>query len=150
MSPIAQPNIQVANPMSTSANKLLIHRLIEEVINTGDVARLPEFVAPGFLDEFREHILAVRRTYPDLHLTIDQQIAEGDLVATCVTMTGTHRGEWPPGAKPTNKPVRMQGVNIDRIREGLIVEHGGAANQMEAFMEIGVLQLAESGPPPHS
>jgi hypothetical protein len=47
-------------------------------------------------------------TYPDLHLQIEEQVAEGDLVATRVTMTGTHRGEWPPGVKATNKPFELQ------------------------------------------
>lgn len=140
--------------MSALENKLLIRRFIEEVVNTGDTGRLAEFIAPDFRDQngpsgraagiegCRQHILAVRATYPDLHLTIDEQIGEGQLVATCVTMTGTHRGEWPPGAKPTNKPVRIQAVNIDRVRDGLIVEHGGAANEMAAFMEIGLIRVA--------
>src|SRR5262249_26025387 len=93
------------------------------------------------IDGGRAHILAVRITYPDLHLTIEDQIAEGDLVATCVRMTGTHSGEWPPGAKPAHKCVRMNAVNIDRVRDGLIVEHGGAANEMMAFLEIGLLRF---------
>ena len=142
--------------MSASENKLLIRRYIEEVVNTGDVNRLHEFVAADYrerddpfgriagIEGCREHIRAVRTTYPDLHLTIEDQIAEGDLVATCVAMTGTHCGEWPPGAQPTNKLVRMKAVNIDRVREGLIVEHGGAANEMAAFMEIGLIRFGES------
>jgi predicted ester cyclase len=140
--------------MSTSENKLLIRRFLEEVVNTGDVGRLPEFVAPDFRETLdpsgrvsgiagcRAHVLGVRDVYPDLHLTIDEQIAEGDLVASCITMTGTHRGAWPPGARPTNKPVRMQAVNIDRVRDGLIVEHGGAANEMAAFLEIGAIRCS--------
>jgi predicted ester cyclase len=139
--------------MSEAENKLLIRKYLEEIVNTGDTSRLHEFVAPDFRDQndpsgrnvgiegCRRHILDVRTTYPDLHLTIVDQIAEGDLVATCVAMTGTHRGEWPPGAKPTNKPVRMTGVNIDRVREGRIVEHGGAANELGAFIEIGLIRF---------
>jgi predicted ester cyclase len=139
--------------MSEAENKLLIRRYIEEIVNTGDTGRLPELVAPDFRDQndppgrkggiegCRQHITDVRTTYPDLHLTIEDQIAEGDLVATCVTMTGTHRGEWPPGAKPTNKPVRITAVNIDRVRDGRIVEHGGAANELGAFIEIGLIRF---------
>lgn len=56
-------------------------------------------------------------------------------------MTGTHCGEWPPGAKPTNKPVRITAVNVDRIRQGRIVEHGGAANELKAFIEIGLIRF---------
>jgi predicted ester cyclase len=141
--------------MSTSENKLLIRRFIEEVVNTGDVSRLNEFVAPDFRDlndpsnriagieGCRQHILAVRTTYPDLHLTIENQIAEEDLVATLVTMTGTHRGEWPPGAKPTNKRVRITAVNINRVRDGHIVEHVGAANELGPFLEIGLIRVSD-------
>lgn len=142
--------------MSVDENKLLIRRFIEEVVNTGDVARMHEFVAPDYrerdtepgriagIEGYREHIEAVRLTYPDLHLTIDEQIAEGELVATCVSMTGTHSGEWPPGAKPAHKPVSMKAVNIDRVRNGLIVEHGGSASELLAFLEIGLIRVAES------
>jgi predicted ester cyclase len=139
--------------MSAADNKLLVRKFIEEIVNTGDTGRLHEFVSADFrerhdrsgriagIEGCREHILGVRTTYPDLHLTIEEQIAEGHLVATLVTMTGTHRGEWPPGAKPTTKPVRMTGVNIDRVRGGRIVEHGGAANELAAFMEIGLIHF---------
>ena len=139
--------------MYEAENKRLVRRFIEEVINTGDVDRLRDFIAPDFrerndrpgviagIEGCREHILAVRRTYPDLHLDIEEQIAEGEWVATLITMTGTHRGGWPPGAKPANQPVRIAGVNINRVRGGRIVEHGGAANELAAFLEIGLIRV---------
>ncbi len=90
--------------MSSEASKLVVRRLIEEVVNTGDVERLGEFVSPDFHEtndpntvgviSMRAHVLAVRQTYPDLHITIEQQIAEGEWVATRVTASGTHLGWW--------------------------------------------------------
>ena len=86
--------------MSTGENKQLVRRYIEEVVNAGDVERLAEFIAPDYsdtndqtgrssgLEGAKRHILAVRRTYPDLHLTIEQQIAEGDWVVTRITARG--------------------------------------------------------------
>ena len=139
--------------MSAAENKVIVRRYIEEVVNTGDVARLDEFIAAGFRQQVdppghiagiagcRDHILAVRMTYPDLLLQIEKQVAEGDLVATRVTMTGTHRGEWPPGVKATNKPVRITAVNFDRVQNGRIVEHGGAANELMALIECGVIHF---------
>lgn len=133
--------------------KLLVRRYYEEIVNTGDTTQLHEFVSPHFrelndpsgriagIEGCRDHIVAVRKTYPDLHLRIEDQIAEGEFVATRVSMTGTHSGEWPPGAKPTHKPVRMTAVNWDRVRDGLIVEHGGAANEVLAFLEIGLIRF---------
>jgi predicted ester cyclase len=85
------------------------------------------------------HVLGVRQTYPDLHVTVEQQIAEGDWVATRVTARGTHLGAW-LGMRPTGKPVRITGVNLDRVVGGLIVEHGGAANVLETLLSIGAVR----------
>jgi predicted ester cyclase len=90
----------------------------------------------------KEHIIGVRQTYPDLTLTIDQQIAEGDYVATCITARGTHSGIW-LGIKPTGKVVTYTGVNVDKVVDGLIVEHGGAANLLGPLLEIGAVRVVE-------
>ena len=92
--------------MTSDQNKLVVRRYIEEVINTGNVDRIAEFVSAEYVEVYRgirspvgvdgarKHVLDVRQTYPDLHLTIDRQIAEGDWVVTQVTARGTHRGSW--------------------------------------------------------
>jgi predicted ester cyclase len=82
------------------------------------------------------------RPYPDLHLTIEQQIAEGEWVVTRVTARGTHQGVW-LGMKPTGEKVQMTAVNIDRVVDGRIVEHGGAANLLEPLLKIGAIRIAE-------
>lgn len=135
-------------------NKVLVRRYIEEVVNTGNVDRIAEFISSDYIEVHdniehpigvegaKEHILGVRRTYPDLHVTIEQQIAEGDWVVTRITARGTHQGAW-LGMKPTGKAVEITGVNIDRVADGLIVEHGGAANLLEPFLEIGAIRLAD-------
>ncbi|MHC1766322.1 MAG: ester cyclase [Verrucomicrobiia bacterium] len=82
----------------------------------------------------------MRQTYPDLHLTIDRQVAEGDWVVTLVTARGTHSGTW-LGMKPTGKAVEITAVNVDRVVDGLIVEHGGAANLLEPLLEIGAVRV---------
>jgi predicted ester cyclase len=132
-------------------NKALVRRYYEEVVNTGAVDRLAEFIAPEYAemhDNVRypiglagaaEHVTGVRRTYPDLHLTVEQQIAEGEWVVTRVTMRGTHQGEW-LGIRPTGKPVEMTAVNIDRVVNGRIVEHGGAANLLGPLLQIGAIR----------
>jgi len=140
--------------LSAEENKLLVRRYYEEVVNTGNVDLLTEFVSPDYVEVYnnikhpiglkgaQDHILGVRNTYPDLHLTIEQQITEGEWVVTRVTMRGTHKGVW-LGMKPTGKKVEMCAVNIDRVVEGRIVEHGGAANLLEPLLEIGALQIAD-------
>jgi predicted ester cyclase len=133
---------------------LLVRRYYEEVVNTGDVNQLAEFVSPAYvevhnntrhpigLEGAKEHVLGVRETYPDLHLTIEQQIAGGEWVVTRVTARGTHEGVW-LGMRPTGEKVEMTAVNIDRVVDGRIVEHGGAANLLEPFLEIGAIRIAD-------
>jgi len=140
--------------LSGEENKLLVRRYYEEVVNTGDIDLLAEFVSPDYvevhnnirypvgLEGAKEHVLGVRNTYPDLHLTVEQQIAEDEWVVTRVTARGTHKGVW-LGMKPTGKKVKMTAVNIDRVVDGLLVEHGGAANLLEPLLEIGALRIAD-------
>jgi len=92
------------------------------------------------LEGARAHALGVRQTYPDLHLTIDRQIAEGDWVVSCITASGTHLGEW-IGIAPTGKRVTFTGVNVDRVAGGKLVEHGGAANMLGPLLEIGAIRV---------
>jgi len=140
--------------MSTEENKLLVRRYLEEVVNTGNVGRLTEFISPDYtevynnaryptgVDGAKKHVLGVRETYPDLHVEIEQQIAEGDWVVTRITARGTHSGSW-LGMKPTGKAIEISGVNIDKVIDGRIVEHGGAANLLEPLLEIGAIRVAD-------
>lgn len=140
--------------MSVEENKLLVRPYYEEVVNTGNVDRTAEFVSPDYVEVYnnvrhsiglegaKQHVLDVRQTYPDLHLIIEQQIAKGEWVVTRVTMRGTHRGVW-RGMTSTGKRVEMTGVNIDRVVDGRIVEHGGAANVLEPWLEIGAIRIAD-------
>ena len=133
-------------------NKLLVRKYIEEVINTGVVDEIEKYISNDYTEIFegkryllgidgaREHIRGVRRTYLDLTLTIEQQVAEGEYVATCITARGTHQGEW-LGIKPTGKLVTYTGVNIDRVVNGRIAEHGGAANLLGPLLEIGGVRV---------
>ncbi|NIS75950.1 MAG: hypothetical protein GTO08_11910 [Deltaproteobacteria bacterium] len=138
--------------MVIEENKLLVRRFIDEVVNTGKVDKMEEFISPAYVEIHdgkecrigiggaKEHILGVRQTYPDLILTVERQIAEGDWVATCITARGTHKGLW-VGIKPTGRFVTFTGVNINRIEGGFIVEHGGAANLFGPLLEIGAIKV---------
>jgi steroid delta-isomerase-like uncharacterized protein len=136
--------------------KALVRRYYEEVVNTGAVDEVARFVSPDYvevhdntrhaigLEGVKQHIRGVRQTYPDLHLTIEQQIAEGEWVATRVTMRGTHLGEW-IGIRPTGRVLEVTAVNIDRVVDGRIVEHGGAANLLGPLLEIGAIEVVRRG-----
>ena len=136
---------------TTNNNKDLVRRYYEEVVNTGNLANLERFISPDYVEVYegvrhpiglegaRSHIAGGRATYPDIYLTIEQQIAEGEWVVTRLTARGTHRGEW-MGIKPTGKAVEITAVNIDRVVDGRIVEHGGAADLLGPFLKIGAVK----------
>jgi predicted ester cyclase len=138
--------------MSIEENKQVIRRFIEEIINTGNIEEIEKYIAPDYTEVHegkkypigikgaKEHILGVRKTYPDLKLTVERQIGEGQWVATCITAAGTHSGSW-MGIKPTGKTVVYTGVNINKIVDGRIIEHGGAANLLGPLLEIGAIQI---------
>ena len=139
--------------MSTiDQNKLLIRRYYAEVVNTGDVDRVPDFVSSDYVENYngtrnecglegaKAHIQGVRSTFTDLHLAIERQIAEGEWVVSQVMVRGVHTGDWME-MKPTGRVVEMYAVNVDRIINGKIVEHGGAANMLESLLSIGSVKV---------
>ena len=136
--------------MKTSNNKEIIRRFVEEIENTGDVSEIKEFIAEDYTEVFEgeryqigiqgaiDHVLGVRQVYPDLKLTIENQISEGEWVVTTYSVTGTFKNEW-FGMKHTGKSITYTGVNVDRIKDGKIVEHGGAANLLNPLLKAGVI-----------
>ncbi len=71
--------------------------------------------------------------FPDLSITVEDMIAEGDRVAARVTMRGTHLGEF-MGVAPTGKPVEVRAIDMFRIANGKIVEHWGHADDPANFL----------------
>ena len=82
----------------------------------------------------RKHLVALKETYPDYAMKIIRQYSDGDYVISEFIMRGTHKGEF-IGIKPTNKILEITGIDIDKVIDGKIVEHGGAANTFETFIE---------------
>jgi len=133
-------------------NKTLVRRFYEEVANTGKVDKIEDFISPEYeethdgkryaigIEGAKAHVIGVRETYPDLQLEIERQISEGQWVVTCLTATGTHEGAW-LGIKPTGKVVSFTVVNVDRVVDGRIIEHGGAANMLGPLLEIGAVRV---------
>jgi predicted ester cyclase len=131
-------------------NKTIIRRFIDEVENTGDVSKIHEFISKDYVEihdgkRYKisiqgaiDHVLGVRKVYPDLKLTVEHQISEGEWVVTIYSVTGTFEKEW-FGMKPTGKPITYTGVNVDRVRDGKIIEHGGAANLLNPLLDAGVI-----------
>jgi len=130
-----------------------IKRFYEDITSNNLIDQLPDYVAenctvrvgeklyPVGIEGMKEHLIAVRKTYPDLKMTVTRQYVCADTVISEFIMEGTHLGEW-LGMQPSGKKLFITGVDIDRITDGKIVEHSGAANTFDAFFEAGIIKPA--------
>jgi predicted ester cyclase len=117
--------------MGTTENKAVAARFIDEVFNNGNYKVIDELLAADFVahvggteqgrDAFGGMVRSYRDGFPDYHCVINDQMAEGDRVATRWTFSGTHDGQL-MGMAPTGRRVTVTGVAIDRIADGKLVE----------------------------
>ena len=87
---------------------------------------------------FYDALTALRRTYPDYTMRITRQFTDGEYVISEFVMRGTHGGLW-LGIQPTGRVLEFNGVDIDRVRDGRIIEHGGAVNTFETLWQQGLI-----------
>ena len=114
--------------MSVVENKALIKRYIDEVWNKGVVDLLDDLYDPSFtgggyggIPELSAAITAYRKSFPDLHFTIEDAVAEDERIAYRWIARGTHHGEF-AGIAPTGKPITVTGITILRIVDGKIID----------------------------
>lgn len=116
---------------------IVSENLLEELpqyISTSCVLINGECRIPLGLEGMKEHLTAVKQTYPDYSMRVIRQYEDGDSIISEFIMEGTHEGEW-IGIKPTHKRLSFTGVDIDKVIDGKIVEHGGAVNTFETLYE---------------
>jgi steroid delta-isomerase-like uncharacterized protein len=118
-----------------------IARRVYKIISTGDFERAEEIVDPDvadnecplergrpkLIDTFKETFSEAREAFPDIRVTVEDLVAEGDRVAARVTMRGTHQRDF-QGLAPTGKRVQVRAIDMFRISNGKIVEHWGHAD----------------------
>jgi steroid delta-isomerase-like uncharacterized protein len=136
--------------MGTEENKAVYRRFLELGFNTGNFAALGEVLSADYVDhdappgippgpEGIAHLLApYRAAFPDVHMTVDAQVAEGERVATRYTFRGTHRGDL-MGIPPTGKQVEMTGTTIARIVDGKMVEAWVNYDLLGMMQQLGVI-----------
>jgi steroid delta-isomerase-like uncharacterized protein len=114
--------------MSVVDNRALVLRYLDEAWNNGKVDILDELYDPGFsgggyggIPEFKAAITAYRRSFPDLHFTIEDTVAEEERIAFRWIARGTHQGDF-AGIAATGKPITVTGITILRIVAGKIVD----------------------------
>ena len=114
---------------------------VSEYISEDCTVRVGEESFPSGIDGMKQHLIDVRKTYPDLKMKIIRQYCDGDYVISEFIAECTHKGEW-LGMKPSGKQLTFTGVDIDKVIDGKIVEHGGAMNTFEALFAEGIIKPA--------
>jgi predicted ester cyclase len=114
-------------------------RALEEVCSGRDLGGIPDVYHPRFVDhvntlEYRGHEGARRSValylelFPDLSFTVEDQVSEGDRVASRWRLEGTHRG----------RKVTLRGIVISRFEDGRIIEDWAASDTMEIPRQLGL------------
>jgi len=135
--------------MSVEANKAAFQRFFEEAANKGDLAVIDElfdsnvvYHLPGSEpvrgpEGVKGVVSAFRTAFPDLHVTIEQFIGEGETIAARVTPRGTNTGEL-MGMAPTGKQAQWSVVHVCRFSNGRIAEDRITFDQLGFLQQLGL------------
>ena len=127
-------------------HKDMVKYFYEVIVSENLLDELPKYIAEDCvqrvgekeifmgIDGMKQHLVALKKTYPDYTMKIIRQYVTDDYVISEFIMRGTHKGEF-IGITPTNEVLEITGVDIDKVIDGKIVEHGGATNTFETFFE---------------
>jgi predicted ester cyclase len=138
--------------MSKEANKEKERRIVEEVINRGKMGVLEECLSEDFIyhgpggvevkgiEGYTQFTAALRSAYPDIRVTIEDILGEGDLVATRTFCTFTFTGKAGPDSL-NGQRVSMTGSILDRFKGGKIAETWEQYDRLDLFQQLGVLPV---------
>jgi steroid delta-isomerase-like uncharacterized protein len=138
--------------MSSEQNKAIVRRLFEEPWK-GNLDVVDELVASDYIGHdpanpeplhgpagVKEFISTYRAAFPDARITVEQQLAEGDLVATRWSGRGTHEGEL-LGIQPTGKQATVSGLTISRLVGGKVVEEFQNWDTFGLMQQLGAIPV---------
>lgn len=137
--------------MSIEKNRELAKRFVERVWNKGDLDVLDEIVTPNFVhhdpsvqefgsgaDGFKRFIKVQRKAFPDMQISLEDQIVTEDAVVDRWTGRGTHEAEF-MGLEPTGREVVASGITIHRIADGKIAESWNNYDTLGMLRQLGAL-----------
>ncbi|WP_448628716.1 ester cyclase [Geodermatophilus sp. URMC 64] len=141
----------------TERNKTIVRDFIDALFTRGDLSAVDTYLAEDYLDHDppmgcapdREGMRAAGRITragcPDWHSDLHRLVAEGDIVVEHFTAGGTHRGEL-LGVPPTGRTVTLRGINIFRVRDGVICERWGRLDDLGMLAGLGVVRTPDMAP----
>jgi steroid delta-isomerase-like uncharacterized protein len=130
-------------------NKVIVLRHWEEVVSKGKLDLIDEIFAPDFVaheadqdirgpEGVRQFILMLRAAFPDLQVTVEDVLAEGDKVVQRWSAHGSHQGEL-MGLAPSGKRIFVAGITISRFEGGKVAEEWELYDMMGMMQQLGAL-----------
>ena len=135
---------------ASDANKALLKRLYDEVINGRNLDLIDELLADDFVEheEFpgvpptregvKQTFAMFYAAFPDIHFRVDDIVAEGDVVAARVTVTGTHEGEF-LGIPATGRAVEVTAMDFVSFQNGEATAHWGVSDMVSLLQQLGAM-----------
>ncbi len=136
--------------MSLEENKFVVRQFVEEILNNGNVDAAGDYVADSVIElapfpgqgpglaGLKDVIAGMRIAFPDMHWTIEEQIAEADKVFTRFTWRGTHKSTF-LGVSATGRKVSVWGMVIDQLEERKIKQTRILMDTLGLMQQLGVL-----------
>jgi steroid delta-isomerase-like uncharacterized protein len=132
-------------------NKAIVRRFYEEVWNKRKLDVVDElFSASHALNDpvlsgsqvgpalYKRRVVEMTTGLPDLCFTVEDMIAEGEKVAACWTISGTHKGEY-LGIRPTGRKVSVEGITIHHIKNGKILDSYARWDALGLMRQLGAI-----------
>jgi steroid delta-isomerase-like uncharacterized protein len=147
-------------PINATTHQLLCHFMVEKVFNEGELELLDLLMSPDAINHeleifgpsaargpeaVRQFIRVFRSAFPDLQVTVIDQLGDGDRVATRWKMEGTQTNRL-MGIEATNRSMSVEGIRIDRIANGRIVETWNRWDTLEMLRQLGAAPPLERRP----
>jgi steroid delta-isomerase-like uncharacterized protein len=135
--------------MSTEQNKAIVRRVFEEAVNQGNLALADELLASDYVNHdmpapapgvegYKQVIAMFRSAFPDMVVTLEDVIADGDRVSTRGHFEGTHRGDF-MGIPATGKKVSVSYIDIWRLENGKGRENWVQMDLLGMMQQLGVV-----------
>jgi predicted ester cyclase len=123
---------------ANSGDAELMSDTIDQFVDPDAIIRTPLPIEATGAERLKEVFARLHRVFPDLRVTAEDLIAEGDMLVSRNTVTGTQEGEY-MGHEPTGKTVTYDEIFIFRFVDGRIVETWGVVDVLSQMKQIGVI-----------
>ena len=143
--------------MSAEDNVAVVERINEEAFGQGRPEVADECLAESFVehnpmpgfgtdrDGFKQLVTTLHQAFPDLDITVEDRVVQGDKVVERWTCVGTHEGDF-MGIPATHNRVTVEGIDISRLEGGKVAEHWTQMDSMAMMQQLGAIPSEQGAP----